>query len=189
MKRLFVIFSILFSLGYTPLLAQVFEAKIVSGISANQVDGDKLSGFNLIGYVGGIGVGFPLNEKWRMQAEAFFIQKGARSSGNDPLFFRWRMSYVEIPFTVSYKFTERFFADGGLAADVLISSKADAGGGYVTSSELIHKMNPVIVGGVGYDLSDKLSAQIRYGYSLASISKVEYQFNNSILVYLSYNLY
>mgnify|MGYP000067783717 CR=1 FL=1 len=187
MKRFCVIFVFLF-FGANTIYAQGFNAKIVSGISASQVDGDNLGGFNKIGFVGGIGVGIPLNEKWTLQAEGFFVQKGSRSSNNDPIYFKWRMSFVEIPFTFRYKFTERFFAEGGLAADILVSSNADGGGGFVSNSENLYRVNPVLAGGVGYKLSEKLAAQIRYGYSLSSISSIQYQYNNTILVYLSINL-
>lgn len=175
-------------LGFSQLYAQSFNAELSVGLSANQINGDDLSGFNKPGFVAGAGVGFPIHENWMIKSELFFIQKGSKSTSKDPFFLIWRSSYLEIPFVISFNFAERFYAEAGVAGDVLISSKVDGGGGFYDVSDEMSTFHPVTIFGFGYALSEKLLFKARHSYSITSFSPYSGKYNNSIAVYLSYIL-
>lgn len=165
--------------------AQSFEAEVSAGLTASQVSGDNLAGYNKAGFLGGAGVGFPLGERWALKTEVFFVQKGSRSMEKDSFFFKWSIAYLEIPVLLSFRFNERFFMDGGLAADLLISSRTDNGAGWRKTNEGMYAMNPVSVLGLGYKLSDNLAFKVRHSYSLTRTNLYQNHFNNTIAVYLS----
>lgn len=187
MKTTFsILFYFLFSIGSS--FAQSFIAEVSVGLSASQINGDELSGFNKPGLVGGAGVAFPFHENWMIKSELFFIQKGSKSTAKDPFFLIWRSSYLEIPFVISFNFAERFYAEGGVAGDILINSKVDGGGGFYDVTDQMRTFNPVTIFGFGYALSEKLIFKARHSYSITSFSRYSGKYNNTIAVYLSYIL-
>ena len=85
--------------------AQTFDAGVVLGVNASQIDGDKLAGFNKLGLHAGLVVLINLQSKWKVQTELLFSQRGSRlelisGQANDP--FEMHLNYVEIPVVVSF---------------------------------------------------------------------------------------
>lgn len=172
-KTAFVILLILNSIkGFS----QDFNAGIQMGITATQVTGDQLAGFNKAGMFGGFYVNRPLGSIGEGQLEINFIQKGSRKNARpdegDYESYLLRINYVEVP--VMYKFKLRTFIriETGLMFAYLISSKEfDIQGEIVPDPSIntFKNMDFSAFAGLNYKINDHLAISLRYSYSVLAI--------------------
>ncbi len=103
-----------------------FKAALKAGISTSQVAGDTYSGFNKAGINAGASVATKLNEKWNLQFEIMYAQKGSKHIGDqskgDYAYYIMRLDYIEIPLLLGYKH-KKFTLEFGPGYSYLISGK------------------------------------------------------------------
>ena len=81
--------------------SQAFFGGLALGGVTSQVDGDHNNGFHKVGLTGGVFVGLEFDDIFEAQFEIKYIQKGSRSSADDPYQFVIRLDYVELPLVAS----------------------------------------------------------------------------------------
>lgn len=183
--------------------SQGFNAGLIAGINASQVDGDKQAGYHKIGPICGGFVSRKLSQKLSWKMEMAYIQKGSKLVPNIEKgqfdYMLIQLDYVEVPVLFCLwweKFKLNF--ELGLAFGVLIASKeedaygkADLGIGPYNDFELAG------VTGVNFPINDKLSASLRYSYSIVPIANKSLvtvwktyggSYNNIVELSLSYKL-
>ena len=99
MRKSFILL-ILFILSLS-LKSQAFFGGIALGGVTSQVDGDGNNGFHKAGFTAGAFVGLELSDIFETQFEIKYIQKGSRSSADDPDQFTIRLDYIELPLIAS----------------------------------------------------------------------------------------
>ncbi len=57
----------------------VFKGKAFYGMTAAQIQGDLLAGYDKIGMTGGVGVYYPVGEIWDVGVEVLYSEKGSRA--------------------------------------------------------------------------------------------------------------
>ena len=67
---------IIFVLSIQISFGQYFKGGLFGGTVASQVHGDLLSGFQKFGITGGVFVDREINDRWAIQMELQYIQKG-----------------------------------------------------------------------------------------------------------------
>ena len=77
--------------------SQSFFGGIALGGVTSQVDGDHNNGFHKAGFTAGAFVGLELSDVLEAQFEIKYIQKGSKSSADDPIPFTISLDYVELP--------------------------------------------------------------------------------------------
>jgi len=97
------VFMLLFVLNDSS--AQNFKGRLAFGITATQISGDDLAGFNRAGFTFGIAAFLPVNEILATQLEMNFIQKGSREilEEGDSTFYQLRLNYIEVPILIDYQ--------------------------------------------------------------------------------------
>lgn len=109
----------------------------------SQIDGDDLSGFNSLGFNGGLRVVVVLNDRWRVGPEILFSQSGARERNNEfniSPYSRFRLNTVEVPLMVYFK-DWRFTAEAGLAYQRLINYTIEDVGGEDITEDILFRDN------------------------------------------------
>ncbi len=152
------------------LSAQRFDAGIRFGLSGSQVNGDKLSGFDKLGILGGGYVNTSLSEKFSLQLEMVFIQKGSRKPTDEyNNFYRMRVHYVEVPVLLIYHTSKKFAITAGPSFGTLIFSAEDDQFGIYRNTLPFKKYE--VSGNIGilYKLNDHWSFDGRYSNSLTTI--------------------
>jgi hypothetical protein len=153
------------------LHAQKFNAGVMAGGVASQVDGDTYDGYHKFGYYGGAFVMLHLSPHSSFQMEIEYIQKGSRradttvSGGTQYLL---RLHYIEVPILYQYTFKKRFYFEIGPAVDITIGSLEERNGLVVDGVPL----RPVTFTGIfgfGAYLTKNLRLNLRSNYSLNSI--------------------
>ena len=95
LRILFFIF-----LSSSALMSQrAFDAAIVAGLTASQLGGDSLSGFNKLGLTAGLKLSYDLDEKFDLNMDLLYVQKGSIASlgFNNSGPNATTLNYVEIP--------------------------------------------------------------------------------------------
>ncbi len=78
---------------------RAFDASIIGGFTAAQLGGDSLSGFNKLGFVGGLKLSYDINDQFDVNMDLLYVQKGSRgsfgfsNSGRNAT----TLNYVELP--------------------------------------------------------------------------------------------
>ena len=209
-KRICNTYRILFTLTFlwlqVSLSAQsdsstTFNFDVHAGITASQVQGDGVSGFNKLGAIGGIGVSTVINEKWEAAAELNFMQKGSvkrpDAEAGDYTEYKMSLSYAQIPVLIRYRLHPKFHLSAGPALGKLLSSKEEDRDGVIQANVDFEEWELSALLGAGYKFSDNLAVHIRLDSSILPIRKKETdghnqlkgrQYNSSLALFISYSI-
>lgn len=159
--------------------AQSFRVGLRGGITATQVDGDQLQGFDKGGLLGGLTLSRQVSERTSLGMEMFFIQKGSRKpvSQEDNSFYLMRLTYVEVPFLVRWDAGKKIILETGPAFGVLVHSMERDQIGIINYAPAFEKREYSFNAGMGYRLSDKMVFDARYSFSLLPVRRFESALN------------
>lgn len=182
-------FTILLFCGFLAISsnAQNFGGGIILGLSASQVGGDDLGGFNKAGLLVGAFANTSISELLSFQMEMTFIQKGSNNPNmNDYEHKDYSQedissSYIEIPLLLQYHQSNKLKIEGGLLSAYLIDGYYNDLNGKIP----IYTVNPFIkydfglLLGIDYTFSNKLSLNTRLSNSILPIGAEDYNHPNT----------
>jgi hypothetical protein len=197
------IYTILFLLFFSTFLstAQKFQGGIAAGLVGSQVAGDTYSGYNKPGAYAGIWVRLALNDRSSLQTELSYFQKGSRHNPDekkqDYTTYLMRLGYIEMPFLYQLNLKNKVTLEAGPSFSFLVHAYEELDGQEITGDFSL--FNTSLMAGVGYPITQKLSAHFRIDSSILSIRKGRVsgarsrlfdqgQYNDCILFFLSYKL-
>ncbi|NCC45388.1 MAG: PorT family protein, partial [Clostridia bacterium] len=168
----------LFALLVIPLTAvsQQFNAGMKAGISATQISGDQLSGFDKPGLYGGGFVNIYYKPKYCIQMELSFIQKGSKKNPNpdrnDFETYILNLNYLEFPLLIRHDHNEYLSLEAGLALAALLNYREEVNeGAPLAPTRTFGKTDfSALVGGY-FRFSDKLILNLRYEHSILPVRK------------------
>lgn len=140
MKKIILFILLILSLTTK---SQPFYGGFAIGGTTSQIDGDHNNGFHKIGFTGGFFVGLELSDIFEAQFEIKYIQKGAKSSADDPYQFKIHLEYVELPLVASANLgflningrkLDWIAFEAGASIDVLVATNQRTLGGNEPSS-------------------------------------------------------
>lgn len=167
-----ILFIILLSVLTSVAYPQKFEGGILLGLTASQIDGDSLSGYNKVGLQGGGWVRHMFTYTVGGQMEIRYTQKGALKTRNtgDNDYLKTALHYIDIPLMVQYIFNENIVLELGIDPEVLIAAKVEDENGPLEPID--PKYNRFTLGafaGVGYRFLEVFSIHLRFNYSILPI--------------------
>lgn len=161
-------------LSCLPLSAQRFGGGILAGMTASQVDGDSYSGYNKIGFQGGVFVITSFKKNFGAQMEIRYAGKGAQkvTTTDDTEVYKLALHYIDLPLMVTYTLKKKVIFDLGFAPGYLFAKNGEDSGGPMPQEFLVDfkKLDIALLMGINYRISKKMKANIRYSYSLMSIN-------------------
>jgi hypothetical protein len=186
-------FAILLFCGFLTLSiqAQNFGGGVILGLSASQVGGDDLGGFNKAGLLTGVFANKTISPLLSFQMEMTFIQKGSNNPNMNkpehPNYLREDISssYIEIPLLLQYHQSNILKIEGGVQLAYLIDGYYNDYLGkiaYQNSSPFI-KYDIGLLLGLDYAYSKNISLNTRISNSIVPIGAEDYvhpsSFNSS----------
>jgi len=142
-------------------------------MSTNQINGDRLSGYNLPGFQGGFFTYLPVSENGSVQLEVSFIQKGSRELPSDSsIFYKARLNYIAIPLLYRYRYGDLGFEIGPVL-DVLVNSEESDQSGVFESDPPFNTYNLAAIFAINYHFSEKWWVSFRTNNSLTAIRTPE----------------
>jgi hypothetical protein len=166
--------------------AQDFGGGVILGLSASQVGGDDLGGFNKAGLLVGVFANKAISPLLSFQMEMTFIQKGS----NNPKMNDYEhanvevpdisISYIEVPLLLQYHQSNKLKIESGIQTAYLID-------GYYNdlNGKMPNPTNPFInydIGlllGVDYKYSENISLNTRIANSILPIGSEDYNHPNT----------
>lgn len=152
------------------IMAQEFKGGVFAGMTAAQVDGDNLAGFDLPGANLGFFTFIDIGEQSQLQLELSFVQKGSRKEPSDtnPNTFKARINYISVPVLYRYRWND-FSLEIGPVADILVSSNEQWNGLELPSDPPFNRFNLAALVGINYHFSEKVYVNFRSVNSLIPI--------------------
>ena len=149
-------------------LPQRFKAGLILGINLSQLDGDRLAGYNQLGFNTGAEISVVMSERWNMNMEFLFSQKGSnRTLNDDPasVFENIRLNYVEVPLLVNF-YDWKFRASAGFSYANLFDYKVITIDGDDTENFNFRSHLFAFIIGVTYMINDHWGANVRWSREL-----------------------
>jgi len=179
--------TLLFLLISTSAFAQKFIGGPKAGVTFTQVDGDFYKGFNKVGINLGAFVYRTIsqNEKWDLQFEIEYVQKGSRKypdlEAGDYVDYKMALNYMQIPVFARFRAKHVSF-EGGISIGTLIASKEYSDGSEISPEDQVPFKNMEFAGlfSINYHFNPRLWLNARYSYSFARIRE---PYNGEIPVY------
>jgi Outer membrane protein beta-barrel domain len=150
--------------------SQKFNAGFRLGVAGSQVNGDRLTGFDKVGLIGGAFVNRKFSEKVSVQMEIVFIQKGSRKPTDDNnSFYRMRVHYMEVPLLFRFHTSKKFALSAGPSFGTLIFAEEDDEFGVYKNAPPFRKFEFAGNAGLLYNLNDHWAFDGRYSHSITTI--------------------
>jgi hypothetical protein len=172
--KIIIIFILLFiTVHYAR--SQQFNGGILGGVSATQITGDQLSGFNKAGfYLGGF-VNFYFNQRTSFQMEIDYIQKGSRKNpnpdNNDFISYKLNLQYIDIPLLLRYDYSSVLIFECGPYLGFLMDDDERDHNGNIPVIVDFNKNDFGMMVGLYYKLDSKIRMNFRYSNSLIPVRK------------------
>lgn len=158
--------------GPQQLSAQTFSAMLVGGFNLSQIDGDKLGGFNKIGFNTGARVSAKLTDRWSLSTEFLYSQQGASRVPTDDISSQYdkiRLNFVEVPLMINFS-DWKILASAGVSYSRLINYEViNDVGSDITELEDYRTDIPSIILGATYFFSEKVAFNFRWSKYLSSL--------------------
>lgn len=178
MKKIVLAIAILITLNST---AQKINFGIKAGLNMSMLTGSKdqiISSNN--GFFGGAILEYKILGKMAIQPELLFSAQGAKLESKDLTFSITRkMDYLILPIMVKYYIKSGLFVEAGPQAGFLISANQDVENRItnISTSEDIKEatkdLDMAANVGIGYELLDKVVAQVRYCIGITNTSDLQ----------------
>ncbi len=173
MVKYFLFFCIILTAGTVE--AQRFNAGLVFGLNAAQLNGDFSAGFNRFGIHGGLRATTYFTDKFEMALEMLYSQRGSRYG----FISRIRTNYVEIPVMACYKdwyheqddYYKMDFS-AGLTYGYLISTKLEA---TAYQEVFLNKHDVGFLAGATFNFNKHWGIGVRYTRSITYLFNPEKQ--------------
>lgn len=149
---------------------------------------------SLIGFhIGGF-VEFKLSDKFSVQPELLYSAQGGKYSvvlrqTNDPDLNTnaevvTNLSYINIPVMFKYYVIEKLSLEAGPQIGILISSKekiTQPGSSYSSNNDNFEPIDFGLNLGAGYDITENISAGVRYNLGFYDVEKGDIETKNNVL--------
>lgn len=179
MKSFRLLFILLLISHY--VYSQEFNGGLTGGITACQIDGDHLGGYDKFGFSAGIFVCRDFSESVGAQLELKYTMKGANSKDKNQIL---SLHYTEIPVFINYNLSKfnvsepikRIEFELGMAPAILIG---------VTNKTfpLIEELASIDIAGlvgIGFFVFEKLKISTRFTYTLFGVAPFEMHERNNV---------
>ncbi len=150
--------------------AQEFNGGASFGVSATQISGDQLLGFDKAGLFAGFYVNIYISERTAIQMELDYIQKGSRKNPdpekNDFVSYLLKLQYVDLPVLLKFDYSKSLSFETGPYTGLLMKASEEDHNGIFPNMKEFNKVDVGWIMGIYYHLTDKLSFNFRLSHSL-----------------------
>ncbi len=150
---------------------QRFRGGLIAGINMAQIDGDRLYGYNKLGFNAGVKVNTILTERWQLSLELIYSQQGSSRSKNDlgSSYQRFNLNYVEVPVMINFLDWKLHFSGGLVYGRLIDFTVEDIFGEDITDAEEFNDNALSYILGATYFINDNWGASIHWQRSLMNM--------------------
>lgn len=175
MKKQYIFFVLL----CLPFLgaAQNFDAGLKAGISASQISGDDLSGYNKPGIYAGVFTSLDISDRSTLALEINYIEKGSRDYAQpdkgDYYSYKLMLNYVEVPLTYQFFINEKISLEVGPSFAVLLKreNNEEDQDGIIPGQDPFKNYELAINTSINYWINEHWAGGIRHSESILPVRK------------------
>ena len=171
-----VLVFMLFSLPHSAV-AQRFRGGLTGGLTAAQINGDSYSGFDKLGWQGGVFVETELMPVFDARLEIRYASRGARNPAEDDNTGAYFLAlhYIDLPVLAALKIKKAGAVEIGLVPGYLFTLNGEKDNGILTGEDkaAYHKFDLGTLLGFRVNITGKLAISFRYSYSIFSIRDLD----------------
>ena len=171
--KAFITGLVLLLLTGSSSVAQQFNAGLLAGVSATQISGDQLSGFNKAGLVAGGFVSTTLSPKFDLALGITYFQKGSKKNTDpdkeDYTYYRLRLNYFDMPLLLQWKYNKKLIFEAGPSVAVLLSEEEEDEFGVLPNRRPFEKTEFAANLGMNVTVVKQLSFVLRMGTSILPV--------------------
>ncbi|PCJ86780.1 MAG: hypothetical protein COA57_05555 [Flavobacteriales bacterium] len=172
MRKSSIIFF-LFFLSIQSFSQSRFKAGFLAGLTTSQINGDGYAGFNKIGPIIGVFVNSDIKEKWQVQFEINYINKGSKDPPNHEIgkynFTRINLHYIEVPVLAKY-YWKKFNFQLGVTLGTLAKERWTDANGKIPAYINFKRYELGYLAGVSWEATKSLTLNWRYQSSLLPVA-------------------
>lgn len=164
-----LLITILAVLSISSVNAQEIRIGAKAGVNLATFTGDSFTGFDTrVGFhIGGL-VEIPLSEKFSVQPELLYSQKGSEFFNSET-----HLSYIDIPIMAKYHIIRGLSVELGPVPSFLVKAEQTKSGEDIDVSDYTKSFDFGIGGGVSYQLPMGVFFSLRFTKGLMEISEPE----------------
>jgi opacity protein-like surface antigen len=149
--------------------AQIFHGGVLLGFTASQVDGDSYAGYDKLGLQGGVFIKTSLAKNLDARQEIRYASRGARNPASDDNTGSYFLAlhYIDLPVSAAIKIKEYGSFEIGMIPGYLFAVNGEKDNGILVDS--FHKFDLGTLIGIHVNITEKISLNARYSYSIFSI--------------------
>ena len=129
----------------------------------------------ILGYFVGIGANIPLKDNLSARTEFRFSKRGSKTDINNIASNTTRLSYIDVPFELQYRFSPKWTVQGGLQPSLLLAANMKS---EVNEESFDRSVKDNYKGfdvaatlGLGYDITNNVKVSLGYDLGLLNIEK------------------
>ncbi len=168
---LLLVFSSMFALGQR----SPFNAGVVVGLNASQINGDNAAGFTKLGLKAGLQGVVEFSERWNITIEMLYSQRGSQDDadffGVDGVYTQFKLNYFEFPiyfelldWEVDDYYKMHFI--GGVSYAILRDAKIR---GSLHTPEVLNDRDWSLFAGIDFFANRHMGGGIRFTYSVSEL--------------------
>lgn len=157
--------------------AQIFKGGIVAGMNFSQVDGDGTGGYRKLGINSGFVGQIDLTDRWYLNVEILFSQKGSKGNPNNFEDFKLVLDYADVPILIKYHDKKGGMNFGaGVAIGRIVRSKYELFGApgpdsFFSGDGELRKWNAEGIADLSYMITPVWGLNLRFSYSIVPFRK------------------
>lgn len=138
-----------------------------------QIHGDSYSGYDKIGFFGGVAVNAFLKKKLSAELGFYFSQKGSRHNPNpkagDYSYYRVNLNYIDLPLLLRYELNSNYFVTAGPSLAYLVSYKEVINYADMTGYWRFNAIEASVNVGLGRKIKDQFYVEVRCTNSIIPV--------------------
>ena len=185
----------------TITFGQRFDAGLIGGLNASQVDGDLYRGYHKPGVILGAYVQTDIAPAIFASFELKYSQKGSRYQYDEDhpeeSTYIMRLGYIDIPVILGFRTSDQIMVIAGASAGYLVHGKEfDEYGPFVKQDQnAFNDFDVQAIAGFQFDVADNLKLDLRMSYSILPVRGLpgttynywnDSQFNNVLSLAIYY---
>ncbi len=156
-----------------------FSGTFVTGLTASQIDGDRLVGYNKLGITAGMKLGYELSSRFEGNMEILYTQRGSRSQtfGSGPEVEITMADYFELPIYLTLRdwyikegSYHKISVHGGFSYANLLNASSNS---ELYNADLFKKSDISWLIGVNYAFTRNWRMTVRYSRSISKLLEDE----------------
>lgn len=160
---------------------------VKGGFNINKISGLRLNNTLKPGFHIGLFANFQLNDRFSMQHEILYSQRGVSVSLENGARYTKTFSYIDLPWTLNYYFNRNFYITAGVQPSVYAYFKSPQADSVLYNKDNVNTIDFSYLAGAAFLFDNNFGFGVRFNGSIVPLFEVDRRNKNYVLqLYVMY---